>query len=245
MGPERPDGLAGDRLGSLHKQALVPAVPPVGEEAVLGEVGVQARVGQPVRRGVRVPGDRAAVAGGLVHPAEYRDHRGRVAGAGPAEDGRRRGVLMARHYTGVGRDQAEQRPGRDDRGVPGPGQFPAQRPVQRHRRREQRRERVAPRRDRVEQGGHQQAADAPAPVLRRHLDAGHPGHRHRAAAPPLPHVLQRGPGRRAAAGEGAQVPPARDEPGQRQDPPVAVGGGHGTEGPFGQVELGIGIVAGP
>src|SRR6266700_7186907 len=58
--PERPHGLAGHRLGSLHEQLLVPALPPVGEEAVLGQVGVQARVGQPVRRGVRIPGDRAA-----------------------------------------------------------------------------------------------------------------------------------------------------------------------------------------
>ena len=33
--------------------------------------------------------------------------------------------------------------------------------------------------------------------------------------------------------------------GQRPDPPVAIGGGPGPEGPFGQVELGIGIVAGP
>ena len=151
---------------------------------------------------------------------------------------------MARYYTGVGRDQAEQRPGRDDRGVPGSGQFPAQRPVQRRRRREQRRERVAPGRDLVEQGGHQQAADAPAPVLRRHLDAGHPGHRHRAAAPPLAHVLERGRGGRAAADEGAQVPSAGDEPGQRPHAPVAAGTGPGTEGPLGQVELGIGIVAG-
>ena len=48
-----------------------------------------------------------------------------------------------------------------------------------------------------------------------------------------------------AAGEGAQVPPGGDEAGQRPDAPVAIGGGSGPEGPFGQVEQGIGIVAGP
>ena len=32
--------------------------------------------------------------------------------------------------------------------------------------------------------------------------------------------------------------------GQRPDPPVAIAFGPGSEGPFGQVELGVGIVAG-
>src|SRR2546430_10744650 len=56
--------------------------------------------------------------------------------------------------------------------------------------------------------------------------------------PSLPHVLERGRGGRADAGEGAQVPPGGDEPGHRPDPPVTVGGGPGPEGPFGQVARG-------
>src|SRR4029077_21204632 len=83
--PERPDGPGRDRLGPLRVQVLVPALPPVGEEAVLGEVRLQARIGQPVGGRVRVPGDRAAVASSLVHPAEQRDDGLRVAGPGPAQ----------------------------------------------------------------------------------------------------------------------------------------------------------------
>ena len=89
----------------------------------------------------------------------------------------------------------------------------------------------------------QAAADAQAPVLGRHGDAGHPGHRHRTAPPPLPHVLQDGPGGRASADEGTQASPLGDGPGQRPDPAVVAGGGPGTEGPFGQVELGAGVAA--
>ena len=91
LGPERPDGPAGYRLGPLHEQVPVAVVPAVGHEAVPGEVGVQARVGQPVRRRGSVPGDQVAVAGRLVHRAEYRDHRVRVGGPGPAQHGSRPG----------------------------------------------------------------------------------------------------------------------------------------------------------
>ena len=58
--------------------------------------------------------------------------------------------------------------------------------------------------------GHQRAADAPAPLLRRDRDARHPGHRHGAAVPPLPHVVEPGRGDEPRAVERAQVPPGRD-----------------------------------
>jgi hypothetical protein len=82
--------------------------------------------------------------------------------------------------------------------------------------------------------GKPRAATA-APVLGRHHDGGYPGHRHRPAAPPLPHVVEDGPAGRTIAVEGAERPALGDRVRERSPAPVTPGLADRPEGPFGQV----------
>jgi hypothetical protein len=95
-----------------------------------------------------------------------------------------------------------------------------------------------------EQSGHHQAADALAPVLGRHPDAGHAGHRHLLTAPPLPHVVEHRAARQPVTGEGAQAAALGDEPGHSLPPVVAFPGSLDPEGPLGQVQLRVDVVTG-
>ncbi len=80
--------------------------PPVGDEAVGGQVGVAAGVTEPAGEDRGVADDRAAVGRGRVHGREHRYHLGGIARPGPAQlaGGRRRGLPSA--------------------GLPGPGVVP-------------------------------------------------------------------------------------------------------------------------
>jgi hypothetical protein len=55
--------------------------------------------------------------------------------------------------------------------------------------------------------------------------------------------VARGAGRGLAAGEGAQAPAGGDVLGQGPELAVTLGGRHDAEGPFGQVELGLRVIA--
>jgi hypothetical protein len=96
----------------------------------------------------------------------------------------------------------------------------------------------------IEQSRHQQVPDPPAPVLGRHPDAGHSGHRRRLPTPPLPHVVEHRAAGQPVTDEGAQAPALGDNPGYGLPPLVTLGCVHGPEGSFGQVELRVDVVAG-
>ena len=188
----------------------------------------------------QVLGDRAAVPGGRVRPAET----AMTASASPGPARRRR--------PGPSRPSGGRASGGTSRrsdlagmtAVYRPRRFPAERPVQRHRRRVQRRQRVAARRDLVEQGGHQRPGRCRRPRYSGATLTLAPrpsAPRGRATTAACRWNAARRPG--APSAKAPRYRPPATEAGQRPDPPVAIGGGPGPEGPFGQVELGVGIVA--
>jgi hypothetical protein len=71
-----------------------------------------------------------------------------------------------------------------------------------------------------------------------------PGHRHRPAAPPLPHVVEQGRAGRPVAVEGDEDLSLGNPVRERLPPLVTFRRADRPEGPFGQVELCVQVVVG-
>ena len=189
------------------------------------------------------PGDRPAVPQFPVYQTQDLDNGLLVAGPGVAKAGRVRcGGTAAERGIRVG--EGGQRSGRHRGLVQAAGDLPAERAVYRQRRRIQGGHRVPAPLDLGQQFGHDRPADPAAALLGRYLDAGHPGHRHRPAMPPLLHAEIPGAGDQSVPVEGTKDLACVDAGLDAGLPPRPVGRRNSPEGPAAEGELRLEIVAG-